>query len=170
MSKLTPRELEAARRHYEHYHDSVVSNPSLYAYDGHLTVRLMDGLRSRCNAAAGHDGQPGNYRAIGIRVTSDDPRKELTRIYASFDSFVHFVESSDCRGLAEAELANVNAVAIKIAPLTWAKVQEAMLDCGVHRKVPLERLPAIRDHIKTHLSDYATVDDAIEAAIKMGRD
>ena len=84
--------LEAVTKLFDHYHDAVKTNPTLYTSKGMVQVVLPKSLREYCNAAAGH----ANRIPVGIRRSTTNPKQEIAGIFRSVDSLTKFLLESEC--------------------------------------------------------------------------
>ena len=89
-------DLNAVKELYNHYHAKVESNPTLYIPgEDAINLVLSEELLDYANAAAGH----ANYRPIGIRKYSSNPKEEIAQIFYSVETLAEFIESSECNAI-----------------------------------------------------------------------
>ena len=97
-------DLNAVKDLFNHYHEKVKLQPSLYATGNYVTVVLPTELKDYANAAAG-TGVGDTHTPVGIRKASPNAKQDVKRIFASVDSLAEFIKSSECNAYLAVEKA-----------------------------------------------------------------
>jgi hypothetical protein len=133
---MTNIDMDAVTRLYAHYHQTILSKPSLYnSGPQSITVVLPKALLEFSNAAAGHSGFGAGARPVGIRKSVRDSNTALAELFQSPDSLREFILSSECDGPAHVEIIRQRHMAdttkIKVDPKTsevfWKKYGKDMM-------------------------------------------
>jgi len=106
MTNIDINEVQAL---FNHYHAKKVASPNLYvaANNVQVNVVLPKNLLEYANAAAGHSGFGAGARAVGIRKSCADAKSTIADIFATQDSLVDFLNSSERN--AEVYVAGIRA-------------------------------------------------------------